>query len=86
MNRNEFKRELIKLYNSCGSYIIQCGNSEKNGVFITSFKHPIQRKIIEVTENVSEILSVFVYNETTNATQRNSIECKTIEQFKHAIA
>lgn len=86
MDRKDFKRELIMLYANCGSYIIQCGNSEKNGVFITSFKHPTQRKIIEVTENVSEILCVFVYNETTNATQRNSIECKTIEQFKRAIA
>lgn len=86
MDRKDFKRELIKLYSDCGSYILQCGSTEKNGVFITSFRHPTQRKIIEVTESVSEILCVFVYNKATNATQRNSIECKTIEQFKHAIS
>ena len=86
MNRKDFKRELIRLYANCGSYIMQCGSIEKNGIFITSFEHPTQRKIIEVTESVYEILCVFVYNKTTNATQRNSIECKTIEQFKRAIA
>ena len=86
MDRKELKREIVRLYAGCGSYILQCGNSEKNGVFTTRFKHPTCRKIIEVTENISEILCVLVYNETTNATQRDCTQCKTIEQFRRAIA
>ena len=86
MDRKELKRELIRLYARCGSYILQCENSEKNGVFTTRFRHPTRRKIIEVTESLSEILCVLVYNETTNAAQRNCTECKTIEQFRQAIA
>lgn len=86
MERKDFKKELIMLYAKCGSYILQLGCSEKNGVFITTFKHPTQRKIIEVTEDVSNILCVLVYNDTSNANQRDCVECKTIEQFRLAIA
>lgn len=86
MDRKDFKRELIRLYASCGSYILQCGYSEKDGVFTTRFRHPTQKKIIEVTENISGILCVLVYNATDNATQRNCKECRTIEQFRREIA
>ena len=86
MNRKDFKKALIRLYASCGSYIMQCGASEKNGVYLTRFRHPTQKKIIEVTENVSEILCVLVYGDTYNASQRNCVECKTIEQFQNAVA
>lgn len=86
MDRQELKREIIRMYANCGSYILTMENSEKNGFFITSFKHPTCRKIIEVTETISEVKCVFVYNETTNAMQRNAVECKTIEDFRRAVA
>ena len=85
MDRKEFKRELLRLYVSCGSYILQLYSVEKCGCYVTTFKHPIQEKIIEVTEDEFELKCVLVYNQTTNANQRHSVECKTIEQFRKAI-
>lgn len=86
MDRKDFKKELIGLYARCGSYILQLGGYEKGNCFVTSFLHPIRRKIIEVTEDLHEVKCVLVYNQTTNAHQRNAIECKRIEQFRKAIA
>lgn len=85
MDRKEFKRELLRLYVNCGSYILQMDSTERGGNYITTFRHPIQEKIIEVTEDEFELKCVLVYNQTTNATQRHSVECKTIEQFRKAI-
>lgn len=86
MDRNELKREIIRMYANCGSYILEVGKKEKNGVFATLFHHPTRNQIIEVWESVKKVLTVFVYNDTTNATQRKSIECKTIDDFVKAIA
>lgn len=85
MDRKEFKLELIKLYARCGSYIVQCGCYEKGEVFTTTFKHPTQHKIIEMTESMEELLCVLVYEISQNARNRNCVECKTLEQFKLAI-
>lgn len=86
MERQELKREIIRMYANCGSYILNLENHEKNGYYITSFAHPTCNKIIEVTETLSEVKCVFVYNRTDNAMQRNAVECKTIEDFRRAVA
>jgi len=86
MDRQELKREIIRMYANCAAYIMMEDATEKAGVLTTKFRHPTHRKIIEVSETVREVKCVLVYNDTTNATQRNAIECKTIEDFKKAVA
>lgn len=80
------KREIIQMYNRCGSYILS-GDIRDNGTTVTTqFLHPTCRKIIEVTEDAQEVKCVLVYNSTANAMQRHAIECKTIEAFIKAVA
>ena len=86
MERQELKREIIRMYANCGSYILTMGSSENNGCYITSFAHPTCDKIIEVTETLYEVKCVFVYNRSENAMQRNAVECKTIDDFRRAVA
>ena len=86
MERQELKREIIRMYANCGSYILTLENREKNGCYITSFAHPTCDKIIEVTETLTDIKCVFVYERSDNAMQRNAVECKTIDDFRRAVA
>ena len=86
MERQELKREIIRMYANCGSYILTLETREKNGCYITLFAHPTCDKIIEVTETLYEVKCVFVYNRSENAMQRNAVECKTIEDFRMAVA
>lgn len=86
LNRQELKREIVRMYAACGSYMLIAKQKEKGGMFGTFFRHPTCRKIIEVWESMQEVQSVLVYNETTNAMQRNAIQCNTIEEFLHAIS
>ena len=86
MERQELKREIIRMYANCGSYILTMDSSENNGCYITSFAHPTCDKIIEVTETLTDIKCVFVYERSDNAMQRNAVECKTIDDFRRAVA
>ena len=86
MDRQELKREIIRMYANCGSYILQLDSYNKGNCITTRFRHPTRKKIIEVTEDIAEIRCVLVYNQTNNAHQRHAVECKTIEQFRKAIA
>lgn len=86
MDRKELKREIIQMYANCGSYILQCGTSEKDGCFTTRFKHPTQDKIIEITEDTERVLCVLVYRMSKNAARRNCVECKTLSELKKAVS
>ena len=85
MDRKEFKKELISLYARCGSYIMQRGCVEKDGVYTSTFLHPTCRKNIVVSETDEKILCVLIYNRTTNPSLRNVREIKTLEEFREAI-
>jgi len=86
MDRNELKMEIIRLYAKSGSYILQEDTKESKNAFCTIFKHPTRNVLIEVWENMNGILTVLVYNNTTNATQRNVVECKTVKEFVNTVA
>ena len=87
MDEKELKREIIRMYAKCGSYILQLDTLDKGECYVTTFKHPTRRKIIEVTGDFyGNVKCVLVYNQTKNAMQRKAVECKTIEQFRRAIA
>lgn len=86
MDRQELKREIIRMYANCGAYIMMEDAKEKAGVLTTKFRHPRRRKIIEVSETANDVKCVLVYNDTTNAMQRNAVECKTIDDFRKAVA
>lgn len=86
MDRQELKREIIRMYANCCAYIMIEDAKEKARVLTTKFRHPRCRKIIEVSETANDVKCVLVYNDTTNAMQRNAVECKTIEDFRKAIA
>lgn len=86
MDRQELKLEIVRMYAKCGSDIMMIYSKEgKDGVKLSRFRHPTCRKTIEVSETEDKILTVLVYNDTTNASQRNCVECKSIEQFKKEI-
>lgn len=85
MDRKEFKKELISLYARCGSYIMQKGCVEKDGVYTSTFLHPTQPKNIVVSETDEKILCVLIYNRTSNASIRYARQVKTLEEFKKEI-
>ena len=74
------------MYANCGAYITMEDATEKAGVLTTRFRHPRRRKIVEVSETAQEVICVLVYNDTTNAMQRHAVECKTVEDFRKAVA
>ena len=86
MDRQTLKREIIQMYNRCGSYILYGDTRENGSTVTTQFLHPTRRQIIEVTEDALEVKCVLVYNQTRNAMQRHAKECKTIEDFIKAVA
>lgn len=85
MDRQELKREIIRMYHNCGICIWIKNAIVKAGVLTTRYKHPTCRKIIEVSETANDVLCVLVYNDTANAMLRNAVECKTIEDFKKTV-
>ena len=85
INRQELKNGIDQMYAGCTGCVWVIKQTEKGGVRGTSYRHPIQRKIIEVWENKDSVLCVLVYDDTNNAKQRNAIECNTIEDFARAI-
>ena len=87
MNKKDLKRAINRMYAYCGLANPLCvERNEKNGVFFSILRHPTQRKVIEVWENPEKILTVMVYNDTCNSTQRHAVECKTISDFLKAVA
>lgn len=85
MDKKEFKKELISLYARCGSYIIQKGCVEKDGVYTSTFLHPTQPKNIVVSETDEKILCVLIYNRTSNASIRYARQVKTLDEFRKEI-
>ncbi len=87
MDRKQVKREIIRLFASHGSYIWQTDFRQgHDGTQGTIFHHPLRNELIEVWENAIEVIHIFIYKDTTNATRRDSKEIKTIEEFVEAIA
>lgn len=86
MKKKTFKKALSNLYKGCGSNPVMIEEVKNKYYHIQKFMHPTQRKIIDVSCCLDGKICVLVYCDTANTAQKNTVWCKTIEQFIKAVS